>query len=694
MFSKSLRPHIVHIIIIGMIVLLPFTLAFAQENEQASGTDEAATTEQNAEVLNVEQQVIEGKVNVFVLGKIEVVGQADKVEPAARSTVTVEEFDAKLNENVLEALEQVPGMYGTVGQKNESEIFMRGFRQGRTLVLYDGVPLTAPYYGDLDSAELSLENLAEIKVVRGNASVLYGPNAVAGVVSLVSAKPTEEPNLRVLATVDQESNYTARISHGQKMGLFYYQISAGLRNSNGWPLSDDFETTYDEDGYVLEDGDIRENSAFHQWSAGLKLGLDWGMHEISFSSTYTDAEKEIPPATSDLVSVRYWEFPEWKKTTNVLAGRSQLTEKVDLRANLFYHTYDNVLRNYYDNTYEDIKWESTYDDYSTGLLTRLAWQLSDKGTIRASVQGVIDNHRAQSDVGDPWEEYKARTYAFLGEGEWRPTPLWTVQLGAGLEQYAFDSADNLEVEDNAIADRAEDIDALTWSLGAIYLLNERHTLSGAVSKKNRFPTMHQLFSNLEEVDPSEITTIDTEQALEYQLSYSFQQNNDLQFGTAAFYYDLTDMIDRENQDALYSNIQKAAFKGLELWGDYRHDSGLMGRLSYTFLQATNETSDAAYDDLPFTPENLLHLDLGYICRYGTTITLGYSYKDSVIEYDNDDNAVDIPEFSLWDLTVRHDFKSGLSFTLQALNLLDENYYLETGYECPGRVIKLGIQYKI
>ncbi|MBN2384500.1 TonB-dependent receptor [bacterium] len=666
---------------VGMLILLPVNSLFA-DDEQDLNTQQKEQKEEN--------------LIVFDLGRIEVVGQAEKIEPAARTIVPAEYFDEKLKEDILEAVEQVPGIFNSVGQKNEPEIFLRGFRQGRILMLYDGVPLTTPYYGDLDSSELSLENLAEIKLVRGNASVLYGPNAIAGLVSLVSAKPTDQPNFRFVGSIDQESNYSARLSHGQKMGIFYYQLSAGLRESEGWPMSDDFKTTYDEDGYLLEDGDIREHSAFNQWSAGLKLGLDWGKHELSLSSTYTDAEKEIPPATTDEVSVRYWDFPEWKKTTNVLAGRSQLTETVDFRANFFYHTYDNVLRNYKDDTYDELRWESTYDDYSAGLISRLSWQLSEQGAIRASVQGIQDNHRSQSDLGEPWEEYQAHTYSFLSEGEWHPTQPWSIQLGAGLEMYDFDTVENFPADDEVIKDRTEDINALTWSLGAIYLYQEQHSFSGAISKKNRFPTMNQLFANIDEVDPSEveISTLDTEQALEYQLSYQYQPDLSFSLGSAAFYYDLNDMIDRPNGDAIYDNISKASFKGLELWGDYQHGSGFQGRMAYTFLQARNESTDAEFDELPYTPENVLHLELGYAFAFGTRCTLGYSYKDSVIQYDNDYNELEIPSYSLWDLTIRHDFDFGLSLTLQGLNLLDEDYYQEIGYERPGRVLKLGLQYMI
>ncbi len=171
---------------------------------------------------------------VFDLGKIEVVGKAEAIETNAVTTVTSEEIDAGLKESVVDVARRLPGISVTVGNKNEPQIMMRGFSQKYISILYDGVPMASPYYSEIDTSELPLDNIAEIRVVRGNASVLYGPNALGGVVSLVSAKPGPKPSLSLLGTIDQEGNSTGRFSHGRMMGDFYYLLSAGFRNSDGW----------------------------------------------------------------------------------------------------------------------------------------------------------------------------------------------------------------------------------------------------------------------------------------------------------------------------------------------------------------------------------------------------------------------------------------------------------------------------
>ena len=86
---------------------------------------------------------------------------------------------------VADALRSVPGAsvvttdaYGSV-----TSLFLRGGQSSYVKVLIDGVPQNAPG-GFYDFANLTTDNVERIEVVRGPASVLYGSDAVTGVVQL------------------------------------------------------------------------------------------------------------------------------------------------------------------------------------------------------------------------------------------------------------------------------------------------------------------------------------------------------------------------------------------------------------------------------------------------------------------------------------------------------------------------------
>lgn len=105
--------------------------------------------------------------------------------PAATTVLEGDELRARGVRFVSEALREVPGMmlvqtgsYGAV-----TSAFMRGGESDYVKVLVDGIPLNAPG-GALNLADLSLDDIDRIEVVRGPASVLYGADAMSGVVQL------------------------------------------------------------------------------------------------------------------------------------------------------------------------------------------------------------------------------------------------------------------------------------------------------------------------------------------------------------------------------------------------------------------------------------------------------------------------------------------------------------------------------
>jgi vitamin B12 transporter len=105
--------------------------------------------------------------------------------PAATTVLRGEDLRARGVRFVSEALREVPGMvlvqtgsYGAV-----TSAFMRGGESDYVKVLVDGIPLNAPG-GALNLADLSLDDIERIEVVRGPASVLYGADAMSGIVQL------------------------------------------------------------------------------------------------------------------------------------------------------------------------------------------------------------------------------------------------------------------------------------------------------------------------------------------------------------------------------------------------------------------------------------------------------------------------------------------------------------------------------
>jgi vitamin B12 transporter len=114
--------------------------------------------------------------------------------PVATSTATVTvlsgaDLRARGVTRVSDALREVPGMHivqsGSSG--GATSLFLRGGQSNYTKVLIDGVPANLPG-GSYDLAFLTTDNVERIEIVRGPASVLYGSDAVSGVIQIFTRR--------------------------------------------------------------------------------------------------------------------------------------------------------------------------------------------------------------------------------------------------------------------------------------------------------------------------------------------------------------------------------------------------------------------------------------------------------------------------------------------------------------------------
>ncbi|MBA3386933.1 MAG: TonB-dependent receptor, partial [Chthoniobacterales bacterium] len=111
---------------------------------------------------------------------------SEGTSPAAISVVTSEEFEERQARRVADALRDVPGVSvtqtGAPGQL--TSVFTRGLRSEHTQVLLDGIPINQGLQGAFNFADLTVDNIDRIEVVRGPQSTLYGPRALAGVIQI------------------------------------------------------------------------------------------------------------------------------------------------------------------------------------------------------------------------------------------------------------------------------------------------------------------------------------------------------------------------------------------------------------------------------------------------------------------------------------------------------------------------------
>jgi vitamin B12 transporter len=167
------------------------------------------------------------------------------LSPASASVITSEDFEQKQIERVSDALREVPGLSvvqtGTAGQL--TSVFTRGLRSEHTQVLLDGIPINQGLQGAFNFADLTIDDIDRIEVVRGPQSTLYGPRALAGVIQIFTKQGTGTPGAMVAA---EGGSYDTFHEWGQsdgKIGNFDYSVGASRFDTDNARPNNNYRNT-------------------------------------------------------------------------------------------------------------------------------------------------------------------------------------------------------------------------------------------------------------------------------------------------------------------------------------------------------------------------------------------------------------------------------------------------------------------
>ena len=113
------------------------------------------------------------------------------------TVVTRQDIDHSVGKDLAQVLNEQTGIIVNGANSNpgkDKSIFFRGASDKYTLILLDGIPLNDPSQlgGQYDIRLIPLNTIDRIEILKGSQSVLYGSNAVAGVINIITRKAESE----------------------------------------------------------------------------------------------------------------------------------------------------------------------------------------------------------------------------------------------------------------------------------------------------------------------------------------------------------------------------------------------------------------------------------------------------------------------------------------------------------------------
>ncbi len=120
-------------------------------------------------------------------------------------------------------------------------IQLQGLDTDYTLIMIDGQPLVGRLNGTLDLDRLSVENIEQIEIVNGPSSVLYGSEALAGVINIITKKPKDGFNLSLGTKISSFNTYNLSTNTSFAKNKFQGNLSTNYYTTQGYKIASTYE---------------------------------------------------------------------------------------------------------------------------------------------------------------------------------------------------------------------------------------------------------------------------------------------------------------------------------------------------------------------------------------------------------------------------------------------------------------------
>ncbi|MDD8016867.1 MAG: TonB-dependent receptor [Bacteroidota bacterium] len=513
----------------------------------------------------------------------------------------------------------------------QTDIGIRGSAFSQQLVLFNGIrvndPQTAHHNFDLP---VSMNSIKHIEIVRGTNSAQYGPDALGGVINIVTN--TNAPMLSAEVSGGQYGFFEGTTAYGTQTEKFQSLNSVNYKRSDGFHYDTEFETL----------------------SLSSQNGFDASWGKLHFFSGYTKKDFGAFDFYSPGLNI-----PSHEKTQTLFnSARTDFSlTSWDMSAQISH-------RNHFDDFIYDIRNPSLshnrhntnqYVAEFTGMRA-----LNPEFTLSNSIELTHDNINSTK-LGIHQREFAALSSVM------RWTPEEQISIDGGLR---VDAHSDYGINLHPIL-----------SIG--YLISESSKIYGSAGTSFRAPSYTELYYS----DPSTIgnSNLKPERGVSFEIGYHSQIQSSLSLQASDFYRQQNDLIDyvqyAGSTKYAAQNLSESTTQGMELQMFWRNDTHNLEDLKnvffgYTYIDSKLDIKDALRTRYSFThPKHQVNGSITAELPFEimATFTGAYHYR------------INLPATSIFDLTILKTISS-FDVILTATNIFNKTYEEIPGILLPGRWI--------
>jgi vitamin B12 transporter len=571
--------------------------------------------------------------------------------------ITDKEIERDQKRTLPDVLRTVPGLniVQTGGPGGKTSVFMRGSNSNHTKVLIDGIDANDPSQdGVFDFGQVLTSDIAQVEVLRGPQSSLYGSDAIGGVINIVTKTGKGPPQFtgRLEGGSFETFNQSAGVSGSTSRFRYSFNVAHFL-------VDDTPVTPLD----LLPPGRKRINDSYENVTLSTKLGVDLtDIFSVDVVGRYTES-------TLFFTGEDFSFFPSVPAADQSEQNARQLFTRGDARLSLFGGTFKNRFGVGYTNYRTTIQAPDTGfglppENINHGDRLKFDWQGNiELGKNQTLILGVEDQNDRLIDSPISVENGNVAGFA---------------ELQSEIVPNLFLAASGRYDDNERFGGKA------TWRIAPAYLIPNTGTkLKASYGTGFKAPSLTQLFVSFPAFNFFANPNLEPEESEGFDIGFeqSLAQER-VRFGATYFHNDITNLIAANASFTSLENVGEATTEGVETFIAVALTERIKARVDYTYTDAIDDTTGL---ELLRRPKHKASLNVSWLPIDRLSLSATLLYVGSQVDGNRSFSVQRLNTDPYFVVNVAADYDLGHGFTVFARidNLLDERYENPTGFQRPG-----------
>ena len=601
--------------------------------------------------------------------------------------ITLQQLEQSGGKDLAQILTEQTGLYINGANSNpgkDKSIYLRGASVAYTLITIDGVPMYDPsgIGGNFDIRNLSVNLVERIEILKGSQSTLYGSDALAGVINIITKKSgnTTKP-FAGKALLSYGSNNTIKANagiNGKQKNIDYY-AGYSIDKTDGINEANSGTINADKDGYKQESfqGGLgiqaTKNIAIKPYLRYTYLKGDIDQGGFTDELDYTYSQKSFQTGVKS-------EFTFGKTKLNVLYNFNKIEREYTDDSTKSQNGYDKYAKGIYKGNEHFV---DAYANFALSKFTKLTvgadFRTSTTNQDYLSI-GFFGPYKT-SYGSDSLKQHQVSVYA---AANYNDNKGFNIEVGGRYNNHSTYGGNGV------------------FNINPSYQVTDDIKVFANVSSAYRTPSLYQLYSEYGNKNLKPEVAISTELGLQHYFA-----NKKIKMQTVVFTRNVSDVhffyFNSTTFMAQYINQDKQKDFGVEFEASAEIVKNTTLKASYTFVDgqiSTKKSSgkDTTYNNLLRRPKHSINVGLSSKIsdRLFVSANVNWFGKRNDAYFNNTTfktDYVELSSYALLDIYAEYAFlKNKLKVFANARNITDTKYTEISGYNTLGATFTGGVRF--